>query len=154
MPLSERSRSDVALEVVPGSTPERRVKELDGLRALSFLSVFQMHLPGQGGDASFGYAVDVFFVLSTYLIGSRLLAEREATGRIDARRFYRRRRRQIPAFAGFFGNFLVGAQSAAVVRRHHDREPRRAHSGGLILGLASPAWYIARRMRRRLAAHP
>jgi peptidoglycan/LPS O-acetylase OafA/YrhL len=91
MPLSERSRSDVALEVVPGPTPERRVKELDGLRALSFLSVFQMHLPGQGGGASFGYAVDVFFVLSAYLIGSRLLAEREATGRIDARRFYRRR---------------------------------------------------------------
>jgi len=99
----------------------------------SFLSVFQMHLPGQGGGAWFGYAVDVFFVLSAYLLGSRLLAEREATGTIDVRRFYKRcifriwplyyivlavawavcgpaDRRLIPAFAGFFGNFLVGAQ--------------------------------------------
>jgi peptidoglycan/LPS O-acetylase OafA/YrhL len=111
----------------------QRVKELDGLRALSFLSVFQMHLPWNGGGAWFGYAVDVFFVLSAYLLGSRLLAEREATGTIDVRSFYKRRilriwplyyivlavawvvsgpadRHLIPAFAGFFGNFLVGAQ--------------------------------------------
>src|SRR5438270_9531994 len=103
MPLSERSRPEVRLESLPGPTLlpdvasttggglQRRVKELDGLRALSFLSVFQMHLPGQAGGAWFGYAVDVFFVLSAYLIGSRLLAEREATGIVDVGRFYKRR---------------------------------------------------------------
>src|SRR5882724_12013068 len=126
--LSRRTGTNVTGEHV-----ERRVVELDGLRALSFLSVFQMHLPGQSGGAWFGYAVDVFFVLSAYLLGSRLLAEREATGTLDVRRFYKRRifriwplyyivlavawavcgpadRRLLPAFAGFFGNFLVGAQ--------------------------------------------
>ncbi len=111
---------------------ERRVTELDGLRALSFLAVFQHHLPGQSNSNWLGYAVDVFFVLSAYLVGSRLLQERETTGTIDVGRFYKRRifriwplyyivlavawvvsappdRQLIPAFAAFIGNFTVGS---------------------------------------------
>ena len=42
--------------------------------------------------------VNVFFVLSGFLITSLLMAEREATGRVDIRQFYERRiRRLVPA---------------------------------------------------------
>lgn len=37
------------------------------------------------------HGVTIFFVLSGYLITSRLMAERAATGRVDLREFYRRR---------------------------------------------------------------
>ncbi|AMS39315.1 MULTISPECIES: acyltransferase family protein [Aminobacter] len=60
---------------------------LDGLRALAVLAVLLFHCrfpPGFGGFIG----VDVFFVLSGYLITSLLRAEVAATGRIDLLRFY------------------------------------------------------------------
>ena len=70
---------------------------LDGLRALAVVGVFVYHsridwLPG-------GFlGVDLFFVLSGYLITSLLLVEWEARNRIDLRRFWlRRARRLLPA---------------------------------------------------------
>ncbi len=70
---------------------------LDGLRALAVAAVFLYHaridwLPG-------GFlGVDLFFVLSGYLITSLLLVEWEARNRIDLRRFWlRRARRLLPA---------------------------------------------------------
>jgi peptidoglycan/LPS O-acetylase OafA/YrhL len=70
---------------------------LDGLRALAVAAVFLYHaridwLPG-------GFlGVDLFFVLSGYLITSLLLVEWEARNRIDLRRFWMRRaRRLLPA---------------------------------------------------------
>lgn len=70
---------------------------LDGIRALAVLAVFAYHLgyPQMRG----GYlGVDVFFVLSGYLITTLLLREHDATGRIDLLRFWgRRARRLLPA---------------------------------------------------------
>ncbi len=70
---------------------------LDGLRAIAVSAVFLYHsridwLPG-------GFlGVDLFFVLSGYLITSLLLVEWEAGNRIDLRRFWlRRARRLLPA---------------------------------------------------------
>jgi peptidoglycan/LPS O-acetylase OafA/YrhL len=70
---------------------------LDGLRAIAVIAVFAYHaridwLPG-------GFlGVDLFFVLSGYLITSLLLVEWEARNRIDLRRFWlRRARRLLPA---------------------------------------------------------
>jgi peptidoglycan/LPS O-acetylase OafA/YrhL len=70
---------------------------LDGLRAIAVAGVFLYHsridwLPG-------GFlGVDLFFVLSGYLITSLLLVEWEARNRIDLRRFWMRRaRRLLPA---------------------------------------------------------
>jgi len=62
---------------------------LDGVRAVSVLAVVLFHcgLPGaQGGFVG----LDIFFVLSGYLITTILAAEHR-TGGIDARRFYLRR---------------------------------------------------------------
>jgi peptidoglycan/LPS O-acetylase OafA/YrhL len=75
-----------------------RLPALDGLRALAVVAVVVYHTwtgPAHGGG---DVGVDVFFVLSGYLITSLLLAERERTGRIDLLAFYRRRAlRLLPA---------------------------------------------------------
>lgn len=72
-------------------------KEIDGLRALAVLPVLLYHagVPGfQGGYVG----VDVFFVISGYLITSVLNGEIEKGGEFSFRRFYERRaRRLLPA---------------------------------------------------------
>ncbi len=82
--------------------------ELDGLRFYAFLGVFvchtlpfddlfyqRLHLPlpwiwGAAARAG-GAGVDLFFVLSAYLITSLLLRERQKTGDLSLRLFYVRR---------------------------------------------------------------
>ena len=70
---------------------------LDGLRALSVAAVLLYH----GGVSPFSsgfFGVDVFFVISGYLITSLLLDEWRTTGTISLTAFYRRRaRRLLPA---------------------------------------------------------
>jgi peptidoglycan/LPS O-acetylase OafA/YrhL len=67
--------------------------DIDGLRAIAVLSVILYHL-GVPGVRS-GYAgVDVFFVISGFLIGGIVLRER-AAGTFTYRRFYARRVRRI-----------------------------------------------------------
>jgi len=61
---------------------------LDGLRALAALAVVAHHAFGLPN----GYlGVDIFFVLSGFLITSLLVREREATGRVRLPQFYLRR---------------------------------------------------------------
>ncbi|MEY2642547.1 MAG: hypothetical protein RLZZ368_1194 [Actinomycetota bacterium] len=71
--------------------------DIDGLRALAVLLVVAYHagLPGIRG----GYiGVDVFFVISGFLITGLLLDEHRSSGRIDLRQFWSRRiRRIVPA---------------------------------------------------------
>ena len=67
-----------------------RVPALDGLRAIAVLLVMWFHTVGK--DFSGGRAgVDVFFVLSGFLITALLLEERDAHGGISLRNFYMRR---------------------------------------------------------------
>ena len=71
--------------------------DIEGLRAIAVLLVVAYHagVPGVGG----GYVgVDVFFVLSGYLITGLLVREAEATGTVALGAFYARRaRRLLPA---------------------------------------------------------
>jgi peptidoglycan/LPS O-acetylase OafA/YrhL len=70
---------------------------LDGLRGVAVLAVLAYHLglPGTGGGF---IGVDIFFVLSGFLIGSLLDGELATKGRIDLPRFWARRaRRLLPA---------------------------------------------------------
>ncbi|MDO8485182.1 MAG: acyltransferase family protein [Candidatus Limnocylindrales bacterium] len=73
--------------------------DLEGLRAIAVSLVLLYHaaVPGFGG----GYVgVDVFFVLSGFLISGLLLRELETTGTISLPSFYARRlRRLLPAVA-------------------------------------------------------
>ncbi len=68
--------------------------DLEGLRGVAILLVLLFHagIPLATG----GYVgVDVFFVLSGFLITGLLIAERERSGRINLRAFYARRARRI-----------------------------------------------------------
>ena len=77
----------------------RHRRDIEGVRALAVLAVVLYHfgVPGFSG----GYVgVDVFFVVSGFLITSLLVAERESTGRVSLRDFYARRvRRLLPISA-------------------------------------------------------
>jgi peptidoglycan/LPS O-acetylase OafA/YrhL len=73
------------------------VGALDGVRAVAVIAVVLYHggvAPIKGGFLG----VDVFFVLSGFLITSLLMAELEGSGRLQLLRFYERRaRRLLPA---------------------------------------------------------
>lgn len=80
-------------------TPARRVRGLDGLRALAAAAVLAYHLiPGVAIGGFLG--VDVFFVLSGFLITALLIRENQRFGGINLKSFWLRRvRRLLPAVA-------------------------------------------------------
>jgi peptidoglycan/LPS O-acetylase OafA/YrhL len=84
---------------------------LDGLRALAVLAVCAYHM----SILSTGYiGVDLFLVLSGFLITSLMLAERARTGAISIPAFYvRRAYRLLPAFYVFL---IVGAVLVLALR--------------------------------------
>src|SRR5436309_10919768 len=70
---------------------------LDGVRGMAVLLVFLFHLQVFGFRAGY-LGVDIFFVLSGFLITSLLLSEVQKTGRIGLTAFWARRaRRLLPA---------------------------------------------------------
>jgi peptidoglycan/LPS O-acetylase OafA/YrhL len=79
------------------------IRGLDGLRAISVLAVLVYHHYVIGGSSPGWlpggfYGVEVFFVISGYLITSLLLEERTRTGTIALKAFwFRRARRLLPA---------------------------------------------------------
>jgi peptidoglycan/LPS O-acetylase OafA/YrhL len=97
-----------------------RIAGLDGLRAIAVVGVLLFHagvhwLPG-------GFlGVDLFFVISGFLITSLLIGERERVGFISFKAFYlRRARRLLPALiamlvvtAGFMALFFPGDLASA-----------------------------------------
>ena len=67
---------------------------LDGIRAIAVGVVIMFHLGQQWSGTPLGggwLGVDMFFVLSGYLITALLIAERDRTGRTNLRNFYARR---------------------------------------------------------------
>ncbi|MBE9636044.1 acyltransferase family protein [Salipiger mangrovisoli] len=94
--------------------------DIDGLRAIAVLSVVLYHfgLPWLGGGFT---GVDVFFVISGFLIGGILWREYDAEGRIRLGAFYLRRfRRLAPAF--FTMALATAALSAALLLPFEFRE--------------------------------
>src|SRR5579871_3106582 len=70
---------------------------IDGLRAVAVAAVFLYHADPSWLPGGF-FGVDVFFVISGYLITSLLLTESAGTGGVDLLRFWARRaRRLLPA---------------------------------------------------------
>lgn len=66
------------------------IPALDGLRGLAILSVLVYHLPTPWLEGGF-IGVDIFFVLSGFLITSLLVSEFDRCGSVSLRNFYIRR---------------------------------------------------------------
>jgi peptidoglycan/LPS O-acetylase OafA/YrhL len=100
--VDSRSRApDVIASPVAkrGDGGQRFRPDIEGMRAIAVGLVLLFH--GYGKPFSGGFVgVDVFFVISGFLITSLLLHEQSKDGRISVRRFYARRvRRILPASA-------------------------------------------------------
>jgi peptidoglycan/LPS O-acetylase OafA/YrhL len=91
----------------------RYIRGLDGLRAVSVLAVLVYHHYVIGGSSPGWlpggfYGVEVFFVVSGYLITSLLLEERTRTGTIALKAFwFRRARRLLPALFLMLGVVIL-----------------------------------------------
>ena len=71
--------------------------DIEGLRGVAILFVLLFHAKIPGFTSGF-FGVDIFYVISGYLITGLLIRERETTGRISLKTFYARRaRRLLPA---------------------------------------------------------
>ncbi len=88
----------------------KRRADIEGMRAIAVLAVLLFHagVPSMAG----GYVgVDVFFVISGFLITSLLVSERLSTGKISLASFYSRRiRRLLPVSAFVAVITLIGSR--------------------------------------------
>lgn len=84
------------MNATPADTDRGVIREIEGLRAVAVATVLMYH--AQFGFTGGYVGVDVFFVVSGFLITRLLVDERRASGHISLRRFYARRmRRLLPA---------------------------------------------------------
>ena len=97
------------------------IAALDGLRGIALLGVLLFHANGVLPGGYLG--VDLFFVLSGFLITALLLAEHRATGRIALADFWvRRARRLFPALlslmpaVALYGRYFARADELKVLR--------------------------------------
>lgn len=98
-PTSNSSRSNLSrVPYLPG---------LDGMRALAVVAVIVYHANSSWLQGGF-IGVEVFFVISGYLITLLLISEHEKNGRVDMRQFWiRRMRRLLPALFVMLAALIV-----------------------------------------------
>jgi len=135
--------------------PRSNVAALDGLRALAILMVLLLHsvhylLPSVQADTprllrvdlslmlAGRHGVDLFFLLSGFLIGNLLFAEYEQTGRLALGRFYLRRTLRIfPAYYVMVAGILLSMQVGRPLVTGLPRENVLADSWSLWLYLSN-----------------
>jgi peptidoglycan/LPS O-acetylase OafA/YrhL len=125
----------------PPPRPQARISQLphlrglDGLRAIAVTAVVLYHANHEWLSGGF-LGVEIFFVISGYLITLLLIAEHERTGRVRLGQFWlRRARRLLPALFVMMG--LVATYLALFNRRPQGRT-RGDFLGGVFYG---SNWY-------------
>jgi peptidoglycan/LPS O-acetylase OafA/YrhL len=111
--------------VEPGETTKKRDRApgLDGVRALAVLIVIGFHQGASGLSGGF-LGVDIFFVLSGFLITDLLVSGYDRTDRVDLAGFWiRRARRLLPALAVML---VVVAAAATVIEAGQEASLRLA----------------------------
>ena len=130
---------------VGGATGHRR--DIEGLRAIAVTLVVLFHLGVPGFDGGY-VGVDVFFVVSGFLITSTLLSDTERNGRLSLTNFYARRARRLLPISAVV--LVATAIASAIIL-----EPGRMHDVGVdtvAAGLFSSNWVFAGRATDYLAS--
>jgi len=131
--LKEQNQSGPTLAPKLGYRPE-----LDGLRGISILLVYIHHLYHPLMPGGF-FGVDVFFVLSGFLITSLLVQEQERKGSISLKDFYiRRALRLMPALITLI--LIIGGFALIFL----DIRRKTATFQGILMALSYASnWFIA-----------
>jgi peptidoglycan/LPS O-acetylase OafA/YrhL len=119
-PLSPPAPPKIVSRLAAARGAARDIPSLDGLRAISIALVLLSHLGGTAGfpashqTMSFfalgTLGVQVFFVISGFLITTLLLRELDETGSVSLRRFYFRRTLRIfPPYYAFLAAIAIAA---------------------------------------------
>ena len=115
----------------------------DILRAVAILLVMLLHLPAEAtplplvGIRPYGWlGVDIFFVLSGFLIGTQLMAEAARRDSVDFKSFYLRRAfRILPAFLVVLALYTIRRRCS----RPGGSSPPHSTSGSILaLAVRSP----------------
>src|SRR4026209_49322 len=124
--------SSMSSSVTPPSQPTDRLPYLpglDGLRALAVAAVLIYHADHEWLPGGF-HGVEVFFVISGYLITLLLVGEFEREGRIRLAQFWKRRfRRLLPALFVMMAGLAV---YMAAFRRTPMGRTRGDFAGGIL----------------------
>ncbi len=124
-------------DVRPAAPPMGYLPGLDGIRAIAVLAVLLYHSGVPGVPGGF-LGVDVFFVLSGFLISSLLLQEIERTSAVSFGQFYlRRARRLLPAL---FGTLALSA--VLVLLFAHDAAAQFRHDALASMFYVTNWWYV------------
>ena len=121
---------------------------LDGVRALAIAPVVTLHAFGWPRNESLG--VEIFFVLSGFLITILLLEERVATGTISLLSFYRRRAvRLVPALVLMLAVYAIVAHGAHAWALSSGSHTRRTSPHWSMRTQCPGHWAISGRSPRR-----
>jgi peptidoglycan/LPS O-acetylase OafA/YrhL len=122
--------------------------QLDGVRGVAILMVVAQHTLHRRGGLTLG--VDVFFVLSGFLITALLLSEHDRDGRISLRGFYRRRAlRLLPALYAQIAVLLLVVAVVVIGGRAGDLPSEvfaAAGAASIYVGNLATAFHIPVRM--------
>jgi peptidoglycan/LPS O-acetylase OafA/YrhL len=127
----EHGRTNSEFVTLPVESPTTRLGDIQGLRAVAVMLVVAYHagLPVQGGFVG----VDVFFVISGFVITALLIRELTVHRRIRFYRFYSRRvRRLLPALALVL---IVTAVASMLLQ-----SPLGAQQDTAVAGVGASAW--------------
>lgn len=118
----------------------RHFAGLDGVRAIAILAVIWHHAPHPAGlpmmERGF-MGVDLFFVLSGFLISTLLIREKAKTGRISLKNFWMRRLlRLVPAY--YF--VLIALTGAYLLLKPGDPDTARLAGGFPVYALYLSNW--------------
>jgi len=115
-------------------------RDIEGLRGLAVLLVVLYHARVPGFSGGF-VGVDVFFVLSGYLITGLLIREIDRSGRLDLAAFYARRaRRLLPAAA----LVIVATAVVSIAVFSPMEQVRIAHGALAAAAYVSNMWFATR----------